>query len=149
VFQLHGISASVVTTLPLEAATLPSVERYSRLRSDCRTTLKQFAGGSIRYRFSSDDRWLSIWSDDTIEILDLTGNEIALRLRPGHVEEVGFEASSRILSVQLDDGAMLVPLDRSLTEQFVKWLAPRSLTASERCMYGLGDKTCPGEVAAR
>jgi hypothetical protein len=114
-----------------------------------RAILNRFASGSLRYRFSSDDRWLGVWSDDAVQVLDLARNEIVLRLTPGEVEDVTFEARNTILNVRLDDGATLIPLDRTLVEQFAKWLAPRVLTPGERCTYGLGGDACPREVVAR
>jgi hypothetical protein len=118
------------------------------LRADG-TVLKRFAGGSLRYRFSSDDRWLGVWNDETVQVLDLERNEIAFRLSPGDISTVTFEGRNTLLHVRLDESAMLVPLDRALLEQFTTWLAPRALTARERCTYGLGGEDCPRDLVTR
>ncbi len=105
----------------------------------------------LYHRFSSDDRWLAVWSkEDGIQVLDLARGEIVLALNPRYHRylrgkdgdrRVDFEAvyfAGPILTVQFSDGAVLIPLDRALMERFARWLVPRELTSEERCRYELG-----------
>ncbi len=93
------------------------------------SVLKRFRGAGLDHRFSSDDHWLAVWSEDRIQVLDLTQGEIVLDLNPGNVKKVDFEGRNTILNVQLSDSVMtLIPLDRALMERFARWLVPRGLT---------------------
>jgi len=107
----------------------------------------------LYHRFSSDDRWLVVWSGkDGIQVLDLARGEIVLALNPRYHrylkrndgeglsfgEKVDFDGGNTILNVQLSDGTTLIPLARALMERFAKWLVPRELTSEERCRYELG-----------
>ena len=98
------------------------------------------------YRFTSDDRWLANWSNTEIQIVDLEKGEIAFGLNVHDVKDVTFEGHSTILRVDVGQrAAMLLPLDRALTERFVKWLVPEGLTPRQRCDYGFGGKGCGKE----
>ena len=108
------------------------------------SVLKRFRG-SVRHHFSRDDRWLVVQNEDGIHVLDLTRGEIAFDLNPGQAD-ASFEAGNKILNVQTEDDALLVPLDLESTTRFVAWLNPRALTREERCMYELGGTECQKEI---
>jgi len=128
-----------------------AVGAFKVLRRADASILKRFRGNHRHHRFSSDDRWLAVWGEDGIQILDLARGEIVLNVNPGSVEKVDFEGRDTILNVQLSDGATLIPLDRDLMEKFARWLVPRGLTRPERCRYEIeGEEECrKGVVAAR
>jgi len=121
---------------------------FNVIRRTDDSIVKPFESDLRNTRFSSDDRWLAVWREKGIQILDLARGEIALDLDLDGVEGVDFEARNTILNVHLADGTMLIPLDRTSMERFAKWLvAPRELANRERCMYGLeGD--CRNEIVA-
>ena len=114
------------------------------------TTIKRLAGGS--WRFSADDRWVVAWQNygeaKGLRVLDLSSGEFALSIDPGYVDKVEFEARNTILKIVLDNGTMLVPLERGLMAQFARALTSRTLTTQERCLYGLGGAECRTQVAA-
>ena len=124
---------------------------FKVLRRSDSFILKRFRGEDLRHRFSSDDRWLAVWSEEGIQVVDLARGDIALDLNLGNVENVDFEARNTILNVQVSDGTTLVPLDRDLVERFARWLVPRGLTPQERCRYELGrqEECRKGVVAGR
>jgi len=135
-----------------------AVQALKVVRRADRSILEWFRGAKRGHRFSSDDGWLAVWSEDGIWVLDLARGELALDLNLGarssstsaSIVAVNFEARNAILNVQFSDGTtMLIPLDRALTERFAKWLVPRELTPPERCRYGAKDEaTCRMTVIA-
>ena len=134
-----------------ESGNNSGAKRFNVVRLTDGWVVKPFEGDPRNVRFSGDDRWLAIWSEKEIQILDLSQGEIALKLNLDDVERADFEARNTILKVQLADGTMLIPLDYKLMERFAKWLAPsHEWTLAERCMYGLDEdrETCRKAVIA-
>ena len=127
--------------------------------------VRTIRGAGLRYRFSSDDRWLAAWNRDGVHVLDLAQAETAWIWGPidGHavdlaradeqrdrhvsVETVQFEARNTMLRVQLSNSITLLPLDRGLIERFAKWLVPRGLTRDECVLYGIDSEGCRKLVA--
>src|SRR5207247_1204755 len=89
-------------------------------------------------RFSPDDHWLAMWGDGRIQVLDLNAGEIAFELNLSSINDVDFAGANMLLKVNTSRGSMLVPLDARLLERFTDWLAARTLSSPERCMYGFG-----------
>lgn len=124
-----------------ESGKSTGAEKFNVVRRTDDFVVKPFESDPRKIRFSSDDRWLAIWSEKEIQILNLARGEIALKLNfDDDVAGVDFKARNTILKVQLAGGTMLIPLDPKLMERFAKWLAPpREWTLAERCMYGLDE----------
>src|SRR5262249_21687272 len=120
------------------------------IRLPDQSVLGQFRDeGFKRHRFSGDDRWLAMWSDEALQVLNLTRADIALNLRLADIGNVDFLAHNSILSVDFSSASMLIPLDNTLMERFARWLAPRPLTAEERCLYGFGGQSCSKAIVPR
>ena len=109
----------------------------------------------LRAWFSSDDRWLALWDEKTVEVIDLAKGETVMRLKYRRASEVGgvtFEPGNAILNVELKDqngnpaGSVLVPLADRVMRQFADWLVPRNLSARERCHFGLEGAGCLQEA---
>jgi hypothetical protein len=132
------------------------------------STLRRRADGSVverfqngpandptRFKFSSNDRWLAIWSSkEGIRLLDLAREEVAFTLGLRDAIDIQFAANNSILEVRLSavalqpNAAYLVPLDGVLMDRFANWLVPsmRELTPQESCTYGFGGKECAAGV---
>jgi hypothetical protein len=119
-----------------------STDTFTLVRRADQTVLQRFTIQEPGYLFSSDDSWLAIWGRHGVQLVDLSRGDVAFALTALDVQRVDFAARNSIASLQLGEGAMLVPLDRALTERFAKWLAPRSLTTKEQCAYGLIAEGC-------
>jgi len=120
-----------------------------------RVVIKRFPNKASERRFSSDDRWLALWDEKTVEVIDLAKGETVMRLKYRRASEVGgvtFEPGNAILNVELKDqngnpaGSVLVPLADKVMRQFVDWLVPRNLSARERCHFGLEGAGCLQEA---
>jgi hypothetical protein len=132
------------TSTALEEKTTFTIVR----RAD-QSVVEQFVGAGLSHRFSSDDRWLAVWSEG-LQLLDLERGEMVLRFKPTvGVDAVEFAAGNTLLSVHLEDQTTtFIPVERQLLERFARWLAPRPLTAEEACLHGLGGDDCWKAVTA-
>ena len=104
-------------------------------------TVKRFAS-RMTYRFSADDKWLAVWGNQGLQILELATGRTTLTLNQAGVKKVRFVGGNSILSVQLARETMLVPLDFDLMKRFATWLTPRDLSSREKCLYGLAAQDC-------
>jgi len=117
-----------------------------------RTVIKRFVNDASHRRFSSDDRWLALWTprkadQSKVEVFDLARGTtlLTLNLRRAIPADVSFTAGNTMLRVDLEQdrtGSVLVPLADTAMRQFAKWLVPRDLDATERCLFGFGEAEC-------
>jgi hypothetical protein len=100
------------------------------------------------YKFSDDDRWLATVRDDRFTVYDLSRGEAIFHVAES-VDSDGITfAGQGILHVRLPEErtSMLIPLDWSLMQRFLRWLTPRTLTPGEECTFGLRGRQCWNEL---
>jgi hypothetical protein len=110
----------------------------------------------------ADDRWLAYWDGKRVDLLDLQERKLVWEFRADEEPvDAEFEPHNLLLKVSFGSKAaiegskeprkitsvMLIPVGTALLQRYVKWLAPRELSDSERCTYALGGKECLTEAS--
>jgi hypothetical protein len=131
----------VESVLGADRTTTTTMSLVRRESGGGQGVVKRFAS-QLAYRFSSDDRWLAVWSDQGVQVIHTQTGATVLSLDTLRAQDVAFAAADTLISVNLGGDTMLVPIDRALMERFAAWLTTRRLTAEERCLYGLSTEHC-------